>query len=120
VVVVASHSYVSSKIEEYTVSVVISGPASFEDCVWASTELTPNADLEQLGIAMLECMNGLPSESLRDLSNIRHQRELNKMFGLHNGETWSGYKLLVDFLDNTFNGAIPAIAKLEKPVSHDS
>lgn len=91
--------------------------ANFEDCVWISTDLTPNADLEQLGVAVLECMNGLPNENLRSLSVIREQRESNKMFGLGRGEEWSGYKLLVDFLDNMFNKAIPALAKLEKPVS---
>lgn len=91
--------------------------ADFEDCVWISTDLTPNADLEQLGVAVLECMNGLPNENLRSLSVIREQRESNKMFGLGRGEEWSGYKLLVDFLDNMFNKAIPALAKLEKPVS---
>ncbi|EMD95303.1 hypothetical protein COCC4DRAFT_150606 [Bipolaris maydis ATCC 48331] len=89
--------------------------SDFEDCVWISTELTPNADLEQLGVAVLECMNGLPNENLRDLSFIRKQRESNKMFGLSKGEKWSGYKLLVDFLDSMFNRAIPALAKLEKP-----
>ncbi|KAL6167172.1 hypothetical protein ACJQWK_06617 [Exserohilum turcicum] len=89
--------------------------SDFEDCVWISTDLTPNADLEQLGVAVLECMNGLPNENLRSLSVIREQRESNKMFGLGRGEEWSGYKLLVDFLDNMFNKAIPALAKLEKP-----
>jgi hypothetical protein len=62
-------------------------------------------------------MNGLPNEELRDLSAIRRERESNKIFGLSKGEEWSGYKLLVDFLDSMFNGAIPALAKLEKPVS---
>ncbi|KAJ5021915.1 hypothetical protein PSV08DRAFT_213169 [Bipolaris maydis] len=90
------------------------------DCVWISTELTPNADLEQLGVAVLECMNGLPNENLRDLSFIRKQRESNKMFGLSKGEKWSGYKLLVDFLDSMFNRAIPALAKLEKPVNNQT
>lgn len=64
-------------------------------------------------------MNGLPSEGLRDLRNIRHHREHNRMFGLEDGEKWSGNKLQVDFLDNLFNGGVPANAKLERPVSTD-
>lgn len=62
-------------------------------------------------------MNGLPNENLRDLSMIRQKRDTNKMFGLSKGEQWSGYKLLVDFLDSMFNEGVPALAKLEKPVS---
>ncbi|EUC27542.1 hypothetical protein COCCADRAFT_111405 [Bipolaris zeicola 26-R-13] len=89
--------------------------SDFENCAWVSTELTPNADLEQLGITILECMNGLPNENLRDLSMIRQKRDTNKMFGLSKGEQWSGYKLLVDFLDSMFNEEVPALAKLEKP-----
>jgi hypothetical protein len=51
---------------------------------------------------------------------VRRLRASNKTFGLDNGEQWSSYKLLVDFLDNMLNVEIPAIAKLEKPVSTDS
>jgi hypothetical protein len=39
------------------------------------------------------------------------------MFGLANGEAWSGHKLLIDFLDHMFNEAISVPAKLHKPVS---
>lgn len=94
--------------------------ANFDDCVWATTNLTPNVNLEQLGVVMLECMNGLPNKDLRNPAEIRHQRKSNKMFSLQEGERWSGYKLLADFLDNMFNKDISAIAKLDKPVSAHS
>ena len=61
-------------------------------------------------------MNGKPSEDLRSPAQIRRKRESNKMFGLSNGESWSGHKLLVDFLENMFNDSTPSIIKLENPV----
>ncbi|PZD22572.1 hypothetical protein A1F96_11021 [Pyrenophora tritici-repentis] len=89
--------------------------ANFEECIQVTTESTPNRDLECLGIVVLQCMNGTPKKELRDLVEIRRLRESNKTFGLDNGGKWSGYKLLVDFLDNMFNANVPASAKLEKP-----
>jgi hypothetical protein len=62
-------------------------------------------------------MNGNSSEHLRDKYEIRNLRKHNKMFGLANGEAWSGHKLLIDFLDHMFNEAISVPAKLQKPVS---
>jgi hypothetical protein len=62
-------------------------------------------------------MNGSPNESLRDPSEVRRLRQSNKTFGLDNGEKWSDQKLLVDFLDSMFSESIPAIVKLDKPVS---
>jgi hypothetical protein len=89
----------------------------FDDVSYTTTEHTPNKDLECLGLVVLECMNGLPKKELRNLEEVRRLRESNKTFGLDNGEQWSACKLLVDFLDNLFNVHVPAIAKLEKPVS---
>jgi hypothetical protein len=91
--------------------------ANFEDCVWSSTDCTANTDLESLGVVVLECMNGSPNENLRNPNEVRRLRELNKTFGLPDGERWSDQKLLIDFLDNMFSVSIPAIAKLDKPVS---
>ncbi|KAA8613256.1 Pkinase domain containing protein [Pyrenophora tritici-repentis] len=88
---------------------------NFEESIQVTTESTPNRDLECLGIVVLQCMNGTPKKELRDLVEIRRLRESNKTFGLDNGGKWSGYKLLVDFLDNMFNANVPASAKLEKP-----
>lgn len=62
-------------------------------------------------------MNGSPNEALRNPVEVRRLRELNQTFGLANGEKWSDQKLLIDFLDNMFNESIPAIAKVDKPVS---
>jgi hypothetical protein len=64
----------------------------------------------------LECMRGVPSMNLRDVADIRRNRELNKLFGIDHGERWSGCKLLIDFLESMFNDATPASAKFEKPV----
>ncbi|PZC88059.1 Pkinase domain containing protein, partial [Pyrenophora tritici-repentis] len=89
--------------------------SNFEECIQVTTESTPNRDLECLGIVVLQCMNGTPKKELRDVVEIRRLRESNKTFGLDNGGKWSGYKLLVDFLDNMFNANVPASAKLEKP-----
>lgn len=91
--------------------------SDFEDCVWSNTECSSNTDLEKLGVVILECMNGWPNEDLRNPDEVRRLRELNKTFGLANGERWSDQKLLVDFLDNMFNVEVPAIVKLDKPVS---
>jgi len=62
-------------------------------------------------------MSGSPNERLRDPIRVRQLRDSNKTFGLENGEEWSHQKLLLDFLDQMFNDSIPAIAKLDKPVS---
>jgi hypothetical protein len=91
--------------------------ADFEDSVWSSTERTSNADLENLGGVVLECMNGCPSEALRNPVEVRRLRESNKIFGLENGEKWSDQKLMVDFLDNLFDMSVSAVAKLDRPVS---
>jgi hypothetical protein len=94
--------------------------ANFDEFSCATAEHTTNSDLECLGVVVLKCMNGAPKKELRDLKEVRRLRASNKTFGLDNGEQWSSYKLLVDFLDNMLNVEIPAIAKLEKPVSTDS
>jgi hypothetical protein len=94
--------------------------ANFENCTWTTADITSNSDLAGLGSSILECMNGKPSEDLRNPAQIRRKRESNKMFGLSNGESWSGHKLLVDFLETMFNDGTPSIVKLEKPVSTDS
>jgi hypothetical protein len=91
--------------------------ADFDNFSFATTEHTTNHDLECLGLVVLECMNGAPKKKLRDLEEVRRLRGSNKTFGLDNGEQWSGCKLLVDFLDNLFNFHVPAIAKLQNPVS---
>ncbi|KAF1363096.1 hypothetical protein EJ07DRAFT_163018 [Lizonia empirigonia] len=89
--------------------------ANFENCTWTTADITSNIDLASLGSCVLECMNGKPSEDLRNPAQIRRKRESNKMFGLSNGESWSGHKLLVDFLETLFNDSAPSIIKLEKP-----
>jgi hypothetical protein len=62
-------------------------------------------------------MNGKPNKDLRSPAQVRRKRESNKMFGLRNGESWSGYKLLIDFLENMLNESTPSLIKLEKPAS---
>jgi hypothetical protein len=95
----------------------LNSTADFDDCIFQTTNLSQNVDLELLGFTLLECMEGAPSKHLRDGEYVRRQRELNKIFGLKNGGRWSGYKLLVDFLDDLFNKDRSAIAKLDRPVS---
>jgi len=77
----------------------------------------PNSDLEDLGLVVLECMDGKPREAGRDAAYVREQRASNRVFGLRDAERWSGHKQLVDFLDELFNAEKPASAKLERPVS---
>ncbi|KAK7178713.1 hypothetical protein PSPO01_15242 [Paraphaeosphaeria sporulosa] len=89
--------------------------AHFEECVWQTTERTANIDLQQLGLTIVECMEGTASQRLRNIEYIRMQRKANRMFGLENGERWSGCKLLVDFLDDLFNEEKQAVAKFERP-----
>lgn len=91
--------------------------ADFDDCIFQTTNLCSNIDLELLGFTLLECMEGTPSKHLRDSKHVRRQRELNKIFGLKDGGSWSGFKLLIDFLDDLFNDTRPAITKLDRPVS---
>ncbi|KAF1840097.1 uncharacterized protein K460DRAFT_348226 [Cucurbitaria berberidis CBS 394.84] len=101
------------QLEEAHIRVLAS---SVRFAIWNPTKLTPNRDLECLGAVILECMNGRTNEKLKDPVEVRRLRKSNKIFGLENGEQWSGFKLLVDFVDSMFNEGVPAIAKLEKPV----
>ncbi len=61
-------------------------------------------------------MKGAPNADLRDVTNVRLQRGSNKLFGIDQGEKWSGCKLLIDFLDQLFNENISTDAKLDKQV----
>ena len=89
----------------------------FEDAVWLKTELNSNTDLKHLGYVLLECMNGQPSRKLRDATFVQKKRETGKIFGLDDGERWSGAKSLIDLLDELFNEEKPAISKFDRPVS---
>lgn len=62
-------------------------------------------------------MNGRPCKRLRDPLYVLQQRKLNKIFGLEDGERWSEFKLLIDFLDELLNEDKPAISKFDRPVS---
>jgi hypothetical protein len=62
-------------------------------------------------------MNGQPNKQLRDPTFIKEQRKSNKIFGLERGEQWSGFQLLVDFVEELFNEDKPAISKFDRPVS---
>jgi hypothetical protein len=61
--------------------------ANFEHCAWSTTDCPSNADLENLGDVVLECMNGSPSEALLNPVKVRRLEESNKIFGLEDRET---------------------------------
>ena len=94
--------------------------ADFDEFSYTTTECNPNRDLGCLALAIIQCMNGEPKEELQNIDKVRRLRESNKTFGLSNGERWSGYKLLIDFLDNMLDINIPATVKLGKPVNANS
>ncbi|KAF2835321.1 hypothetical protein M501DRAFT_1061069 [Patellaria atrata CBS 101060] len=71
--------------------------------------------LQDLGFILLECMEGRPAETKRDIDFIKKQREQYKVFGLHNAEAWSGCKQLIDFLDELFNVDKEFTAKIQRP-----
>lgn len=73
-----------------------------------------NTDLEGLGIAVLNCMEG----TLTDLTaaRVRECRASNKVFGLSKPEKWSEHKQLVDFVDDIFSAQRKPDAKFMKPV----
>ncbi|PVH95989.1 hypothetical protein DM02DRAFT_617547 [Periconia macrospinosa] len=73
-------------------------------------------DLIDLGIVLLECMDGrLHSVEKRTIDFIRSQREQNKVFSLEKPEKWSGCKILIDFLDDLFNLERLPTVKTSKP-----
>lgn len=76
-----------------------------------------NTDFIDLGLVLLECMEGHPhSIDKRQLAFVKAQRALNRVFGLTQPERWSGCKQLIDFLDELFNEKRSALAKISKPV----
>ncbi|GME34766.1 hypothetical protein GQ43DRAFT_443825 [Neofusicoccum parvum] len=77
----------------------------------------PNSDLEQLGLLILQCMDGRNAGNHADVGRVRQHRALNKVFGLTEPERWSGAKQLMDFLDDLFNREKCAETKITKPVS---
>lgn len=91
--------------------------ANLETCGLMTPELTANIDLQSLGCVLLECMDGRPNKELRTLSYVLEQRKTRKMFGLTNGDKWSEFKLLIDFLEELFNSDKPSIQKFDRPVS---
>ena len=96
----------------YRSSLIVIG--NFDDCTWVDD--STNHDLEHLSIVVLECMKGAPNADLRDIADVRLKRRSNKLFGIDQGEKWSGCKLLIDFLDQLFNEDVPTAAKLNKQV----
>ena len=75
-------------------------------------------DLEGLGLVLLNCMEE-GDRRVRTAQQVRDERATNKVFGLANAEQWSGYKQLVDFLDDIFTGSRMPQVKLERPVCSD-
>jgi len=73
-----------------------------------------NADLEDLGIALLNCMD--PLSTKLTAARVRECRASNKVFGLNDPERWSEHKQLVDFIDDIFSIQRRPIAKFEKAV----
>ena len=75
-------------------------------------------DLESLGLVLLNCMEE-GDRRPRTAQQVRDDRAINKVFGLANAERWSGYKQLVDFLEDIFTGSRVPQLKLERPVGSD-
>lgn len=50
------------------------------------------------------------------MAYIQEQREANRVFGLQNAEHWSGYKDLIDFLDEMLIEKKSCVSKFAQPV----
>jgi hypothetical protein len=79
-----------------------------------------NLDLKQLGYIVLEYINGRPWKDFYKVDFIRQQRAKNRVFSLKNPDKWSGYKDLIDFLEELFNTKKLVIIKLDKLVYYTS
>ena len=91
--------------------------ANFENATKQKYDLYPSTDLIDLGLVLLECMEGRPQiAEKRTVEFIKTQRALNKVFGLSKPERWSDCKQLVDFLDDLFSENRSAWSQLSKPV----
>ncbi|CAI6338159.1 unnamed protein product [Periconia digitata] len=79
-------------------------------------EIDQHCDLFDLGIVLLECMDGrLHPVEKRTIEFIRDQRSRNQVFSLQNPEKWSGCKILIDFLDDIFGLERSCISKTSRP-----
>ncbi|KAK3066282.1 stress-activated protein kinase signaling cascade [Teratosphaeriaceae sp. CCFEE 6253] len=76
------------------------------------------ADLDDLGLVLLQCMEGAAQQSERTAEVVRANRATNKVFGLADPEKWSGSKQLIDCLDDLFSKQRKVQDKLLKPVNH--
>jgi hypothetical protein len=94
--------------------------AVIDDCVIGDCDTSEpasqptNTDLEDLGIALLNCMD--PSSTDLTATRVRECRASNKVFGLKDPERWSEHKRLVDFIDDLFSIQRRPAAKFEKAV----
>jgi hypothetical protein len=69
---------------------------------------------------VLECINRRLWKDLYKIDFIRQQRAKNRVFGLKDLDKWSGYKDLIDFLEEFFNTEKLVIMKLDKLVCYIS
>ncbi|KAF2727571.1 hypothetical protein EJ04DRAFT_557294 [Polyplosphaeria fusca] len=88
----------------------------FQTATLQTSDSSSNHDLADLGLVLLECMEGRPlSPTKRTIQYVKEQRALNKVFGINHPEPWSGCKQLIDFLDELFNAEKSTDAKISRP-----
>nr|OQO31363.1 hypothetical protein B0A51_03358 [Rachicladosporium sp. CCFEE 5018] len=76
------------------------GRVVLADCDACKTS-ADDTDLEDLGLALLDCMEGAPRSATA--AHVREQRTMYKVFGLSAPERWSASKQLIDFIDDLFS-----------------
>ncbi|KAJ9624533.1 stress-activated protein kinase signaling cascade [Taxawa tesnikishii (nom. ined.)] len=94
--------YESTKYE-WSVSADFAWKADWENCSKPGIDDLPNTDLEDLGLVLLDCMDGRLRSGTTTAKQVRKQRDQNKVYGLKTAERWSGCKQLVDLLEDLFN-----------------
>ena len=77
---------------------------------------TTSVDLDDLGLLLLECMEGTAMSSARSAADVRKQRGTNKLFGLPNACQWSSETDLIDFIDDLFCESRSPATKVSHPV----
>lgn len=79
-------------------------------------KVSPNKDFEQLGLVLIECMDGKLRSQDNTVAGAKRLRAANKVYGLNTAEKWSGCKQLIDLLDDMFSTERTPLAKMNKRV----
>lgn len=93
-------------------------PASFQNATMHEPSKYESFDLVELGLTLLDCMDGPGKQKNRTAEDVYQSRQDNALFGLVEPIPWVGHQELMDFLEFLFREETDVLRKLTKSVSY--